>query len=555
MEAIVIGTALAAGVLSHVAYFRIGEHHLYGTRYVFAAVVALAMSTLAHSYLLQTPVPVSVFKSLSLGIYYLGGLYASLVVYRIFFHPLRHFSGPLYCRISSVWFATYLQKHDAFRQLRKLHQTHGSFLRIGSNDLSISHPKAVQAIYGLGTQCRKADFYDLTYPMISLQSTRDGSIHGQRRRVWSTAFGDKNLRAYEKRMENYRVLLVNAIEQSGGRPMDVAKWFNLYSFDVMGDLAFGTSFKMLETSKEHSAIKLLTSGLEGLSYKLPMWFFRIMTSIPALTRDWWGFIGYCVGQLENRMKKKVDTPDIMTVLLKSTEDHDLTKLERTLLEGDAQLIVVAGSDTTSTTLTTVFRFLAQYPHHVGLLRAELDGLPRTELGNYVPSDLANLPHLNGIINESLRLFPPVATSLPRLTPPEGLNIEGIFVPGNVTVICPQYVLGRNPECYAYPDDFIPERWYSRPELLRDVSGFAPFSVGHYGCIGKPLALLNLRATICRIIADYDIKPTAREILKEYDESMAEHFTLVPSPLKLSFTNREVSGPTNNVNGQSVPSCD
>ncbi|KAI0450353.1 cytochrome P450 [Xylaria acuta] len=541
MEVVTIFMALAAGVLSHVTYFCTGEHHLYGIRYAFAAVAVLMMSILSHSHLLQISVPTSIFESLSLGVCYLGGLYASLVVYRIFFTPIRHFSGPLYCRISSLWFATYLGKHDAFRQLRKLHQTHGAFLRIGSNDLSISHPKAVQAIYGLGSKCRKADFYDLTYPMISLQSTRDSSIHGQRRRVWSAAFGDKNLGAYEKRMESYRALLIQAIEKSGSHPMDMAKWFNLYSFDVMGDLAFGTSFQMLETSKEHHAIKLLNSGLEGLSYKLPMWFFRIMVSIPSLTRDWWGFIEYCISQLENRMKSKPDTADIMSALLKSTEDHALTKLERTLLEGDSQLIVVAGSDTTSTVLTTVFRFLAQYPHHVGLLRAELDGLMRTELGNYAHTDLANLPHLNGVINESMRLFPPVATAIPRLTPPDGLTIDGTFVPGNVTVFCPQYVLGRDPECYAYPDDFIPERWHSRPELLQDASGFAPFSAGHYGCIGRPLALLNIRATICRIISDYDIQSTAREIFTEYDEGMTEHFTLAPSQLKLSFTKREDSG--------------
>lgn len=107
------------------------------------------------------------------------------------------------------------------------------------------------------------------------------------------------------------------------------------------------------------------------------------------------------------------------------------------------LITVRGSDTTATTLATVFRYLAQYPHHVGLLRAEIDPLPRTETGDYNYSDLSNLKHLNGVINETLRLFPPVPTSLPRLTPPEGLHIDGTFIPGNTTVICPQYVIGRS----------------------------------------------------------------------------------------------------------------
>ncbi|KAI3324028.1 cytochrome P450 [Xylariaceae sp. AK1471] len=519
--------AFASGVLSHVAYFRVGEHHLYGIRYAFA-IIALFVSLVAiQTYLRQTPLSESIAISSSVVSLYLGGLYTSLALYRTLFHSLRRFPGPFGCKLSGLWFVTYLSKHDAFRQLEALHKEHGLFVRVGSNDLSVAHPKAVQAIYGLGSRCRKADWYDLTYPMISLQSTRDGSIHAQRRRIWSAAFGDKHLSGYEKRMAPYRALLVKAIEQSGGREMDVAKWFNLYTFDVMGDLAFGSSFGMLETSKEHKAIRLLISGLWGLGFKLPMWCFKVMTGIPGMAREWWGFI----------QQSKPDIPDIMSVLLSASKDRTPTKLERTLLEGDSQLIVVAGSDTTSTTLSTVFRFLAQFPHHVDLLRAELAAFPRNELGDYAHTDLAKLEHLNGVINESLRLFPPVPTILPRLTPPDGLDIEGTFIPGNTTVFCPQYVLGRSEQCYVEPNSFIPERWYSRPDLVRDASGFAPFSAGHYGCIGRPLGLLNVRTTLCRIIADYDVHATSQGIFADYDNLMTEHFTLSPSSLKLSFTKR------------------
>ncbi|KAM7185435.1 cytochrome P450 [Naviculisporaceae sp. PSN 640] len=530
--------AFVSGVTSHLAFFRIGEHHLHGRTYILTAIAIFIFSVSAQSYLFEIPFSLATSNSKYFSIWYFTGLYSSLMIFRVFFHPLRNFPGPLGCKISSAWFATYLGKQDSFHQLEKLHQRYGKFLRIGSNDLSITHPQAVQAIYGNTSKCGKAQWYDLTRPMVSLENTRDKKLHGQRRRLWSGAFGDKSLRDYEQRMARYRALLVKAIEQSSGQPMDMAKWFMLYTFDVMGDLAYGSSFQMLETSKEHDAIKLLNDGLKPVSYMLPMWFFRVVTAIPGATRDWWRFIDYCNMRLDQRMKTKPDIPDIMSCLLRPFENKTPVGLDRLLLEGDSQLIVVAGSDTTAATLTGAFRCLAEHPHHIDLLRAEIDSLPRTDLGDYHQLDLIDLPHLNGVINEALRLYPAVPSALQRLTPPEGLVIDGTFIPGNVTVYCPQYVLGRDPDCFVKPNEFIPERWYSRPDLIKDLSGFAPFSLGSYSCIAKPLALLNLRATISRIVADYDVQIAPGMRLEDFEEGLTDHFTIAMPPLRLCLTKRQ-----------------
>ncbi|KAI0446182.1 cytochrome P450 [Xylaria telfairii] len=537
MDNLMLVAASVAGVVSHLAIFRVGEHHMHGHRYLWNTILAFALSTIVQSRIFQFSGQIAALRTLALAAAYFSGLYSSLCIFRVFFHPLKKFPGPLGSKVSSAWFSTHLTGKDAFRQIFKWHQKHGNFLRYGSNDLSIAHPGAVPIIYGLNSKCRKSDWYDLTNPMVSLHTTRDDALHSKRRRLWSAVFGDKHLRDYEGRMVRYRALLVKAIEDSDGLPIDISKWFNLYSFDVMGDLAFGHSFDMLKTNKEHHAIKLLNSGLAPLSFDLPAWMFRFLVAIPGAAKSWWGFLGYCNSQLDKRIQEKVEITDIMGGLLKPLKGQNPTGLDRARLMGDVQLIVVAGSDTTTSTLTTVFRYLAQYPQHVERLRAEIDPLQRTEAGDYIYSDLSNLQHLNGVINEALRLFPPVPTSLPRLTPPEGLHIDGTFIPGNTTVICPQYVIGRSPEAYSLPNEFIPERWYSQPELIHDRSGFAPFSMGPYGCVGRPLALVNIRATISRIVADYDIQSIPVESLVAYDEGMTEHFTLECPELQLTFAKR------------------
>ena len=293
---------VAAGIASHVAYFHRGEHHMYGPRYVqiFLTLYVIAI----HIVILVNGDSIvhALSEVLLLAIFYLAGIYTSLLAYRVFFSPLSRFPGPIGARISNFWFSLQLKNLDAFNIVFKLHEDYGDFVRIGSNDLSIIHPKAVNAIYGSGSKCRKADWYDMTQPIVSMHMTRHQLVHDKRRRIWSTAFSDKALRGYQDRIQVYQNRLIARIASFGGQPVNVTKWFGLYSFDVMGDLAFGKSFEMLESNEEHWAIKLLNEGMKPLGYFFPTWFFRTIITIPTLMDDWWKFIGYCSQMLDKRMK-------------------------------------------------------------------------------------------------------------------------------------------------------------------------------------------------------------------------------------------------------------
>ena len=85
--------------------------------------------------------------------------------------------------------------------------------------------------------------------------------------------------------------------------------------------------------------------------------------------------------------------------------------------------------------------LLKHPAELEKLRAELEPF-RDASGKFLNSDIKDLDHLNGVINEVLRLHPPVSGVLPRKTPPEGVEVDGIHIPGNMTVSCPMYPMGR-----------------------------------------------------------------------------------------------------------------
>ena len=177
-------------------------------------------------------------------------------------------------------------------------------------------------------------------------------------------------------------------------------------------------------------------------------------------------------------------------------------------------------------------------------------------GNIDHVKIQHLDYLNAVIHEALRLHPPVPVALQRKTPPEGLMIDDTFIPGNMTVYCPQYVLGRSkhpgflssvwpwlnsssgPSCFVHPLEFIPDRWCTRPELIRERSAFAPFSLGGYACIGRPLALMNVRMMVAKLLMRFDMALAPGEDGSRVEAESQVHFTTGLGPLNLVFHARK-----------------
>ena len=96
------------------------------------------------------------------------------------------------------------------------------------------------------------------------------------------------------------------------------------------------------------------------------------------------------------------------------------------------------SETTAGALIFLFYYLALDPVHVGHIRKELEGIDDIRSNDALQA----LPYLNGAITEALRLHPPVPSGLLRKTPAEGLNIGGVYIPGDVTCVSPFYPIAR-----------------------------------------------------------------------------------------------------------------
>ncbi|KIW07631.1 uncharacterized protein PV09_01577 [Verruconis gallopava] len=532
--------AFVTGVLSHLLYFHHGEHHMNGLLYIFT----LLSGTSAGTLVAKTQYGYSLLEAIKLVVpvvgTWLAGVYSSLIIWRAFFNPLNKFPGAFMARMTSFWWTTHIgSESHAFLKNQALHKKYGKFVRISPNQVSVAHEDAPELFYGHKSKCRKSEWYDGDKPLTSMHTSRDRPLHDRRRRVWSPAFSDKALRNYQQRVQPYADQLLRRIEEMKGKPVNVAQLFNFFGYDVMGDLAFGKDFGMLQSGEQHYAVTLLNEGMQPFAIFPPVWFFRILAAIPGMAAGYHKFVKYCDDQLQERLKKKPKDIDLMSPVVAPFEEgkRKPNKLELSYLCADSRLVIVAGSDTTSATLVYVFNYLARDPALVEKARKELEPLVSAD-GSFDNKEAANANFINGCINEALRLNPPVPTALQRLTPPEGLMVGDTYIPGNTCVWCPSYVMGHSEEIYAQPEEFIPERWYSRPELVKKKEAFFPFSLGPMGCIGKPLALMELRIVMAKLLLAFDVSYAPGETGKDLIEKSRDHFTIETGPLHLVFTPRK-----------------
>lgn len=226
------------------------------------------------------------------------------------------------------------------------------------------------------------------------------------------------------------------VASNTGKPINVSRWFSYYSFDVMGDLGFGKSFGMLTTGEAHYFMTKLNEGMLPLGWISPIpWITPVFAQTPIIGAGFRELLRWSGEQVEKRKMLKVDIPDIISWLFQDD------KADSEWLHGDGRLVVVAGSDTTAAALAFIFYYLASDPKLVEKLRAEQKSLMNTK----EPFELRDVQHaslLNGVIYEALRMHPPVPSGTSRITPPEGIIVDGVYVPGQTTVIVPHYAQGR-----------------------------------------------------------------------------------------------------------------
>ncbi|KAK0241147.1 cytochrome P450 [Armillaria nabsnona] len=482
---------------------------------------------------------------------YLSGIHLLTIgvltmVYRISpFHPLYRIPGPPLHRITSLNMVLMVASGHRYSRMRALHQKYGKFVRTGPNTVSIYSSQPISMIYSTASAWNKSTAYNISGPGYGLFFIQDRETHNDRKRhFWAPAFTAEALSGYEPMLERHTENLLKAlmIRQQNSRSkgcVDMSCALQQWSHDVTSELIFGDTYDMdllMNGDDEHlvEGALLQAQMFEALGESPSL--FHVLWHLPA-TRIFRTMDKVVGRSIERRRRLSSQQADLMTHLLNDTP-NGVNKLTEDDIRKETILAIQAGTNGISSALTFSFFYLAMNMNVQHRLQEELKQAFR-DYGTLNSRTLLDLPYLNAVVMESMRLGAPLG-SFYRLVPKGGASIEGKYFPQDTIIGIPAWgQMVSEDNFYPEPFSFLPQRWL--PNGLGEGSrlnkgAMMSFSHGPFGCIGKQLAHLEMRLVLSKILLRHSLEFPPEFIPDTFLKSVHNRrVTTFPYPLLVTLS--------------------
>ncbi len=331
--------------------------------------------------------------------------------------------------------------------------------------------------------------------------TIDGVQHRQQRRAVQPAFHKKQVEGYAEVIDQYTQELLENWQI--GDQIDVSRDMQALTLRIISKCLFS-----VDLSHQLQALSSVFNDMIGSQGSIAEDALNIRIDNPitgygkrmAATRQLDMLIYTLIAQ---RRASKEEYHDVLSMLLEAPYGDDPeVKLNEKQIHDHILTFLAAGHETTANALVWAFYLLSQHTQ----VRAKLQDELRNVLNGRVPTveDLAQMPYLNWVLDETLRLYPP-AWFQARFVAQE-CEIDGVRLPVGTLLMLSQWVIHRLPEVWGDPDVFRPERWDAAQGENIPAGAYFPFGGGPRTCIGMPLAQLEAKMILATVLQRYALQP-------------------------------------------------
>jgi cytochrome P450 len=334
-----------------------------------------------------------------------------------------------------------MQRGTLVHRIQEFHNLYGDMVRVGPNEISCINAAAWQDIYGY----RSDRSFGKNPLWMSRKDTNAKSIlsaddtdHHRIRRLISHAFSEKALREQEPLLQAYVGTLINRLSDQvkagwGNAVVDLVKWYSWTTFDIVGDLGFGESFDCLTNSQYHFWASMVFSHFKAASLVTSVRFYPFLEGIlrrclPAPVTNRQGHFQLSKDKIHRRLKRAAKSTDFMSYVLDHNVEGSMSLQE---IETTFNILIIAGSETTASALAGTTYYLLRKPMVMASLVKEIRSSFEAE-SDINLATLGKLPYLSAVIEEGLRMAPPVPSGLPRVVPAGGEAVCGEWLPEGVS---------------------------------------------------------------------------------------------------------------------------
>ncbi|KAI9677353.1 MAG: hypothetical protein M1822_008160 [Bathelium mastoideum] len=412
------------------------------------------------------------------------------------------------------------------RTLIALHEKHGKLVRTGPNEVSVADPGAIKIMYGAGTKFRKSDIYSVFqgHRKFDIFPERDEKIHGAQRKLVARAYAMDCMKDLEPYVNDAIRFFLNCMDQMKEESIDMGNWFQLFAFDVIGELTFSQSFGFMKNGQDDGTFKSIKDAIRSGAWvgQIPSLYWihdRLMPYIGnhlSINIRNGSLRTFTANAVSARKARGSDRKDVLAKLFAVHEEKP-AEFNYDAIVSMASSNVTAGSDTTAISLRGILYHLLRTPHCMERLVEEIDSFrAQGKISDPVSLNEADgMPYLQAVMYEGLRLHPAIGFTLPRVVPEGGVEIDGHSIPAGTVAGASAWVIHRNKEVYGEDAEaFRPERWLDG-NVGDKKRFFFSFGGGARLCIGKNISWLEMSKLIPTLLMHYDVKLT--DPTKEWEE--------------------------------------
>ena len=347
--------------------------------------------------------------------------------------------------------------------------------------------------------------------------TSDGPLWARRRRLMQPVFSHRNVAGFDATINGFTSALMSEWDTRTG---DEIVWIDrdmaALTFRIAGATLFGADIRRHagEVAEIVEITNVRPQELRGLMTLFPwiptpynLKWKRALKRLDRIVHD----------MIASRRRTGPGGGDILGRLLDARDEETGEGIDDRQIRDEVVTLLMAGHETSAHALSWTLYLLATHPEVESRLArhlaAQLHGAPATA------ADLPRIPYLKQVVQESMRLYPPVWAVARRAE--REVTFGEHVLPANAYVAVVAWALHRHPEFWPDPDRFDPDRFEPGRARARHSYCYLPFGAGPRTCIGAGMAMLEVQLVLARIlqrfklqvVPDHPIETLAKVTLK------------------------------------------